>query len=51
MKILFLQPPLGAWAMWGTHKAINIGHAQLAGYLREHNPDVKMEAWIVAPLT
>jgi len=43
MKILFLQPPLGAWAMWGTHKAINIGHAQLAGYLREHNPDVKME--------
>ena len=44
MKILFLQPPLGAWAMWGTHKAINIGHAQLAGYLREHNPDVKMEA-------
>jgi anaerobic magnesium-protoporphyrin IX monomethyl ester cyclase len=44
MKILFLQPPLGAWAMWGTHKAINIGHAQLAGYLRQHNPGVRLEA-------
>ncbi|MFH0877327.1 MAG: radical SAM protein [Candidatus Omnitrophota bacterium] len=44
MKILFLQPPLGAWATWGTHKAINIGHAQLAGYLRQHNPSVKLEA-------
>ncbi len=44
MKILFLQPPLGAWATWGTHRAINIGHAQLAGYLREHNPGLQMEA-------
>ncbi|OIO36739.1 MAG: hypothetical protein AUJ74_01440 [Candidatus Omnitrophica bacterium CG1_02_44_16] len=44
MKILFLQPPLGAWAMWGTHRAINIGHAQLAGYLRAHNPGIQMEA-------
>lgn len=44
MKILFLQPPLGAWATWGTHKAINIGHAQLAGYLREHNPGVALQA-------
>ena len=44
MKILFLQPPLGAWATWGTHKAINIGHAQLAGYLRQHNPGVTIEA-------
>jgi anaerobic magnesium-protoporphyrin IX monomethyl ester cyclase len=44
VKILFLQPPLGAWATWGTHKAINIGHAQLAGYLREHNPGVALQA-------
>lgn len=44
MKILFLQPPLGAWATWGTHKAINIGHAQLAGFLREHNPGIEIAA-------
>jgi radical SAM superfamily enzyme YgiQ (UPF0313 family) len=44
MKILFLQPPIGAWAMWGTHKAINIAHAQLAGYLRRHNPQVEVAA-------
>jgi anaerobic magnesium-protoporphyrin IX monomethyl ester cyclase len=44
MKILFLQPPIGAWATWGVHKSINIGHAQLAGYLRQHNPEVKLEA-------
>ena len=44
MKILFLQPPLGAWATWGTHKAINIGHAQLAAYLREHNTGLQIEA-------
>jgi radical SAM superfamily enzyme YgiQ (UPF0313 family) len=44
MKILFIQPPLGAWAMWGMHKAINIGHAQLAAYLRVHNPGVQIEA-------
>ncbi len=44
MKILFLQPPLGAWATWGTHKAINIGHAQLAAYLRQHNPGTEIEA-------
>jgi len=43
MKILFLQPPLGAWATWGVTRSINIGHAQLAGYLREHNPDVQLE--------
>jgi radical SAM superfamily enzyme YgiQ (UPF0313 family) len=43
MKILFLQPPLGAWATWGTHRAINIGHAQLAGYLRQHNPGAQLE--------
>ena len=43
MKILFVQPPLGAWATWGTHKAINIGHAQLAGYLRQHNPGLAIE--------
>ena len=43
MKILFLQPPLGAWATWGVTRSINIGHAQLAGYLREHNPGVKLE--------
>ncbi|QAT17632.1 hypothetical protein BU251_07835 [Candidatus Velamenicoccus archaeovorus] len=42
MKILFVQPPLGAWATWGTHKAINIGHAQLAGFLRQHNPDLEL---------
>ena len=44
MKILFLQPPLGAWATWGVTRSINIGYAQLAGYLRQHNPDVKVEA-------
>lgn len=42
MKILFVQPPLGAWATWGTHKALNIGHAQLAGYLRQHNPGTEI---------
>lgn len=40
MKILFVQPPIGAWATWGKHKALNIGHAQLAGYIRERNPGV-----------
>lgn len=43
MKILFLQPPLGAWATWGEHKALNIGHAQLAGFLRERNPGVSID--------
>jgi len=43
MKVLFLQPPLGAWSTWGKHRAPNIGQAQIAGLLREKHPEYKLE--------
>jgi len=44
MKILFVQPPLGAWATWGKHKVINIAHAQLAAHLRQHIKGLEIKA-------
>ena len=35
MKVLFITPPLGAWATHGLHRAPNQMHAQLAAYIRE----------------
>jgi len=35
MKILFLTPPIGAWATHGDHKAPNQFYAQLAAYVRQ----------------
>ena len=43
MKVLFLQPPLGAWSTWGRHRAPNIGQAQIAGLLREKHPEYTLE--------
>ena len=43
MKILFLQPPLGAWSTWGKHRAPNIGQAQLAGLLKYKHPEYTLE--------
>src|SRR5208282_2149366 len=35
MKVLFLTPPIGAWATHGNHKAPNQFYAQLAAYVRQ----------------
>jgi radical SAM superfamily enzyme YgiQ (UPF0313 family) len=35
MKILFVNPPVGAWATHGNHCAPNQFHAQLIAYVRE----------------
>lgn len=35
MLVLFVTPPIGAWATHGNHKAPNQFYAQLAGYIRE----------------
>lgn len=35
MKILFVTPPIGAWATHGNHKAPNQFYAQLAAYVRQ----------------
>ena len=35
MKILFITPPIGAWATHGDHKAPNQYYAQLAAYIRQ----------------
>lgn len=37
MKILFITPPIGAWATHGNHKAPNQFYAQLAAYIRLKN--------------
>jgi len=42
MKILFIQPSMGAWVTWGNHKAINIAHAQFAACLREWAPEIEI---------
>lgn len=34
-KVLFLTPPIGAWATHGNHKAPNQFYAQLAAYVRQ----------------
>ncbi len=44
MKILFLQPPMGAWVTWGNHCAINVSHAQMAACVRRDAPGVEVEA-------
>lgn len=36
MKVLFITPPIGAWATHGIHRAPNQMHAQLAAYIREN---------------
>ncbi len=38
MRVLFLQPPLGAWVYWGNHKPINVSHAQMTACVREWVP-------------
>ena len=43
MKVLFLQPFLGAWSTFGKHRAPNIGQAQLAALLREKHPEYKLK--------
>jgi anaerobic magnesium-protoporphyrin IX monomethyl ester cyclase len=35
MKVLFLNPPIGSWVYWGTHRAINVSHAQMAACIQE----------------
>ena len=42
MKVLFLQPPLGAWSIFGKHKVINVAHAQLSANIREWYPKIKI---------
>jgi len=37
MKILFVNPPIGAWATHGAHCAPNQFYAQLIAYVREKN--------------
>ncbi len=37
MKVLFVTPPITAWATHGDHKAPNQYYAQIAAYLREKN--------------
>jgi magnesium-protoporphyrin IX monomethyl ester (oxidative) cyclase len=43
MKVLFLQPSLGAWSTFGKHRAPNIGQAQLAGLLRSRHPEYELK--------
>jgi len=43
MRLLFLQPPLGAWVTWGNHKAINVSHAQMTACIREWVPEVDIK--------
>lgn len=43
MRILFITPPIGAWATHGNHKAPNQFYAQLAAYIRRKiQADVKV---------
>ena len=35
MKVLFITPPIGAWATHGDHKAPNQFYAQVAAYIRQ----------------
>lgn len=44
MRVLFLQPPFGAWSTYGKHTANNVNHVQLAGCLREWTPDIEIKA-------
>jgi len=44
MKVLFLQPPMGAWVTWGNHCAINVSHAQMAACVRRDAAGVEVEA-------
>ena len=44
MKVLFLQPPMGAWVTWGNHCAINVSHAQMAACVRRDAPGAEVEA-------
>lgn len=37
MKLLFITPPIKAWATHGNHKAPNQFYAQLAAYIRSHH--------------
>ena len=37
MKLLFVNPPIGAWATHGNHRAPNQFHAQLIAYARQKN--------------
>jgi anaerobic magnesium-protoporphyrin IX monomethyl ester cyclase len=43
MRVVFLQPPFGAWVYWGKHRAINVSHAQMAACLREWMPEADIK--------
>ncbi len=43
MRVLFLQPPLGWWAVWKRHIANNVAHAQLAANIREWYPEIEVK--------
>ncbi len=43
MKILFLSPPMGMWVYFGTMRSIYPGYAQLAAYILEKDPSIKVE--------
>jgi len=43
MRVLFLQPPLGWWAVWKKHIANNVAHAQLAANIREWYPEIEVK--------
>ncbi len=43
MRILFLQPPMGAWSTWGRHIPNNTNYVQLAANIREWYPHVDIK--------
>lgn len=43
MRVLFLQPPMGAWVNWGKHRAINVSHAQMSACIREWEPNIDVK--------
>ena len=43
IKVMFLQPNLGAWSTWGKHRAPNIGQAQIAALLRQKHPEYALQ--------
>ena len=43
MRVLFLQPPMGAWSTFGKHIPINTNYAQLAANTREWYPHIDIK--------
>jgi len=44
MKILFVDPPMGAWVTWGNHISVNVAHVQIAACVRRDAEGVEVEA-------